>query len=457
MQGMVRNAGLRGTVAMLASAGLVACGGGGGDGNPIAVPLNNGLAAERAAAFSVPSSSLTQYQLHLDNATANAGAAASPDEAAPLMAWIRYQWCFGAENTGAPPQLGNATVVPMTKVFDDVWFTGTRSVGQYIFKTARGPFLIDTLNNAGRVQSITEPGMRSVGLDPATIIGALPTHGHGDHDGGAAYLQTTYRTPIYLGSGDAAGKTFLVSALNTDVLTPQPVAFSDLQMILLSTPGHTPGTFSGVTPVKHNGTSYKLAFWGGTAFSNTVAGSRNYLDGTERMFRLAREQKVDGTYHTHGFVDGSLRHIDQIAAGTTGGQNPFLIGNENALRSLATLRSCAAAKAAQVDATAVIPEWRFSTMDLASTWIKGQSNNLSASARVKSPYGRVETGTVEFSFAPGNEKCSAAIDASTGIATCTVTSTELTQSAVTASFAGRETASVVNLPAVASTVPVALN
>lgn len=453
MHSDVRNSVLQGAAAALVAASMAGCGGS----DAISVPVNNGLAADTAAPFSAPASSLTQYQLHLDNATANAGMAASPDEKAPLMALIRYQWCFGAENTGAPPQLGNRTVVPITKVFDDMWFTGNRSVGQYIFKTARGPFLMDTMNNTGLVQTITEPAMQSIGLDLAKTIGVLPTHGHGDHDGGAAYLQEKYRTPIYLGSGDATGKTYLVSALNSDILTPQPFAFSDLQMTLLSTPGHTPGTISGVVDVKHNGTPYKLAFWGGTAFSNTVAGSRNYLDGTERMYRLAREKKVDGTFHTHAFVDGSLRHIDQLAGGAAPAQNPFLIGHEAALRSLATLRSCAAAKAAQVDATAVIPEWRVSTMQVAATWINGQSNNLSASARVKSPYGAVGGGTVDFTFEPGNEKCSAAVDAATGIATCTVTSTATTQRAVTASYAGRDTPQVINLPAVASARPVALN
>lgn len=339
MSSRTKNAERWGAAALVATVSLVACGG--GDDAP-SLPVNNGLPADTAASFSAPASNLTQYQLHLNNATANAGLAASPDGAAPLMALIRYQWCFGAENAGAPPELADRTVVPITRVFDDVWFTGNRSVGQYIFKTARGPFLMDTMNNTGLVQSITEPAMLSVGLDMTKIIGILPTHGHGDHDGGAAYLQTTYRAPVYLGSGDAAGKPYLVTALNSDVLTPQPFAFSDLQTTLLSTPGHTPGTISGVVNVKHNGTPYKVAFWGGTAFSNTVPGSRNYLDGTERIYRLARDQKVDGTFHTHPFVDGSLRHINQIQANGLGAQNPFLIGNDNALRSLAVLRSCAA-------------------------------------------------------------------------------------------------------------------
>ncbi len=440
-------------IATLGALALVSCGGN----ESIEVPLNNGLPADTGAAFTAPAAGSTQYQIHLNNASANSGAAPLPGATAPMPALIRYQWCFGAENTGAPPELADTASVPMTKVFDDVWFTGRRTVGQYIFRTARGVFLMDTLNNAGLVQTLTEPGMRSVGLDPANIIGAFPTHGHGDHDGGSVYLQTTYRTPIYLGSGDLTGKTYLVSALNSDVMTPQPFAISDLQMILLSTPGHTPGTVSGIVPVKHNGISYKLAFWGGTAFSNTVPGSRNYLDGTERMYRLARDQQVDGTFHTHPFVDGSLRHIDDIRTNGLGARNPFLVGKDNALRSLAALRSCAAAKAAQVDATAVFTEWQVSTVQVAATWIKGSDSNLSASARVKSPYGFVGGGTVEFTFAPGRERCTAAVNTSTGIATCTVTSTAATQASVSARYSGHETAAVLNLEASATATVAALN
>jgi glyoxylase-like metal-dependent hydrolase (beta-lactamase superfamily II) len=430
---------------------LAACGGDGDSTPAVAVPQNNGLRAEAPAEFSAPVATLAQSQLHLNNATANAG------KSDLFVNVLRPQWCHGAENAGTPPELQDRAVVPATKIFDDTYFMGPRWVGQYVFKTNSGLFLLDTLNNQTEVQTITEPQLRSLGLDPATIKAAMPTHGHGDHHGGGAYLQTTYGIPIYLGSGDAANKPFTVTPLSTENLSPQPLTVDGLEMTVLSTPGHTPGTFSGVIPVKHNGTPYKVAFWGGTGMPNTTAAARQYLEGTERLYQLARAQGIDGTIHTHPFVDGSLAHIDAIRANGLGAQNPFLLGKQDALRSLTVLRNCSAAKVTQVDATAVLPEWRFSTVEAAATWVKGQvTNNLSASARVKSPYGVLNSGTVTFAFAPGGEQCTANVGAN-GIATCSVSSAGATQQSVTVSYAGTESPSTVNLPASASAQVTALN
>jgi glyoxylase-like metal-dependent hydrolase (beta-lactamase superfamily II) len=435
----------------IAIGGLVAGCGGGSDDDTVAItfPENNGLPTQTAAQFPAPAASLTQYQLHLADATANAGTD-------PLFVnTLRPQWCFNAEHTTTPPELQDRTVVPITKVFDDVYYTGYRWVGQYVFKTNQGLFLLDTLNNTADVQNITEPQLQSAGLDPATIFAALPTHGHGDHFGGAGYLQGKYRIPIYLGSADkgvgaTATPPFVVTPVSSDNLQPQPFVIGDLQMTLLSTPGHTPGTVSGVIPVKHNGVPYKVAYWGGTALPSTEASARQYLDGTERLFKLAQQQGIDGTIHTHPFVDGSLVHIDEIRASGLGAKNPFLIGKENALRSLAVLRSCAAAKLTQINATAVVPEWRFSTIQAAASWIKSKaSDNLSASARVNSPFGVATSGTVTFTFAPGGEQCTANV-AATGIATCTVSSASTTQGTVSASYSGTSTDSLVSLPATGS-------
>ena len=47
-----------------------------------------------------------------------------------------------------------------------------------------------------------EPGLRSLGMDPADIKYALITHGHWDHYGGARYLQERYGTRIGLSAAD---------------------------------------------------------------------------------------------------------------------------------------------------------------------------------------------------------------------------------------------------------------
>ena len=114
----------------------------------------------------------------------------------------------------------------------------------------------------------------------------MPTHGHGDHHGGGAYLQQNFGIPIYLGSADQANKPFVVTAIPSGNLQPQDWTFGTLHTTLLSTPGHTPGTMSGVVPVTLSGKQYSMAFWGGTSMPNSIAAANQYLDGSERLYRL---------------------------------------------------------------------------------------------------------------------------------------------------------------------------
>lgn len=397
------------------------------------------LALVAAAAGSVFASAQTsQYQTHLDAATRNAGT--DPF----FVETLRREWCWSAENTGFPPGLADTRIVPPTQIFDDVWFVGPRWVGQYVFKTRSGFFLLDTLNNAGEVQAITLPALQQLGWSSALpILAAMPTHGHGDHHGGVQYLWENFGVPTYLGSGDVLlvrtsprqpiPASVPLRPLDSTVLTPQRLSIApDLELTLLSTPGHTPGTFSGIVPVHQHGRKHHIAFWGGTGMPNTAAQARQYLDGTERLYALSAQMGIDGTLHTHPFVDGSLQHIDRIAAEGRK-PNPFLIGTSKALRSLAMLRECAAAKVAQLDAAANIPVWRVTTLAFEA---KSPSPN-SLAARVTSAWGPVAGQEVAFSVEPTGAACIAVTNAD-GVAACGTLPRPLRpgKDKVTATFAG---------------------
>ena len=212
-----------------------------------------------------------------------------------------------------------------------------------------------------------------------------------------------------------------------------------MNLTLLSTPGHTPGTFSGILPATQNGKTYKMIFWGGTGTPGTVPLAKQYLDGSERLYLLAKAENVDGTIHTHPFADGSLAKLDAINKGGTAGKNPFLIGNASTLRSLSILRECSAAKVNALDATVVNPVWLTTTTELvASRLSRGAGNpaNVSGIVRVSDPYGPVANGTVQLSVNGGSESCTATTD-SNGVASCAFLSAAATQAAaVTARFTG---------------------
>lgn len=412
------------------------------------------LPAARAAAFTESPAGTSQYQVHLDAATANAGSEFAGEQ--------RRQWCYSVENAGAPPELANQTVVPITPMFDNLYFTGRRTVGQYVVKTTTGYFMLDGLNTLADAREITVPGLTSVGIDPTKLKGIMPTHGHGDHYNGAKHMQDTYGGPVYTGSLDADAFTpantrnpftgsIKTTLIDNTILTPQKLTVDGVDITVLSTPGHTPGTLSGILPAVSGGKTYKLIFWGGTGTPTTLAPARQYLEGTERTYQLAKTENVDGTIHTHPFVDGSLAKVDQIRSGSTGGKNPFLIGNASTLRSLSVLRECAAAKVNALDATVVTPVWLTTTTEVVASVLNGGENrNVSALVRVNDPYGPVAGASVTVRMTGAAESCKATTD-SRGVASCGfLTDAQGKAAAVTASFDGLSSAAKVRLASSAS-------
>ncbi|MDH4393243.1 MAG: MBL fold metallo-hydrolase [Aquabacterium sp.] len=449
-----------GTAVLLAS-----CGGGDDFTTPF-VDAALALPAAAAPRFTEPPTGTSEYQRHLDTATANAGTEFAGEQ--------RRQWCYSVENVGAPPELQNTTVVPMTRLFDNLYYGGRRWVGAYVLKTATGYFLLDGQNTLADAQNITVPGLVAMDIDPATFKAGMPTHGHGDHYNGLKHMQDAYGGQVYIGSADAvalsatnprnatafagAATSFITTTqLPTEVLTPQTITVDGQALTVLSTPGHTPGTVSGILPARLGDQTYKLVYWGGTGTPTTLPLARQYLDGTERTYQLAKAENVDGTLHTHPFVDGSLAKVDAIRAGTTGGTNPFLIGNASTLRSLSVLRECSAAKVNALDATVLNPVWLTTTVELAAstqTSSSGDNRNVSARVRVSDPYGPVANAPVTLRLSSGTGSCTATTDAA-GVAACgLLTDLPTAGKALQASFDGTSTAAKVWLSSVAT---VALN
>ena len=432
-------------VAAIAAGALLSACGGGDDDVPAAPSGPLRIVADPSAAFTLPPGSASEYDKHLMTATANAGVAGSfaappaPGTASYFdPAALRKQWCFTAENAGRPEELGDRNIVAATRLFDNMWAFGLRTVLQYAIQTEDGKvFLIDTLNSGTEAQDITVPSLEAAGLSPSLLIGAMPTHGHRDHHGGASYLQSTYGIPIYLGSADAdAGKSatspFIVTPIDSGNLQPQPFSFGGTSFTILSTPGHTPGTVSGIVPVKQDGQPYKLAFWGGTAMPGDLEKARQYLDGAERLYELSEAEKVDGTMHTHPFVDGSLAKIDAMGASPAPSENAFLIGHALAMRSLAVLRECSAAKVNQLDATAVMPAWHVTTLE--TERVSGSPGaQVSMRATLRNGFGNLQNAGVTFTFLPSGETCTGYTDEK-GQAACT-TGVASGARSVTASFA----------------------
>lgn len=86
------------------------------------------------------------------------------------------------------------------------------------------------------------------------VIAVLTTHGHWDHVGAAATVADALGVPIYIGAEDAA----LAKLPDALALEPGPMRVGDLDLEIITTPGHTPG--SRCIKVEH------LIFTGDTLF-----------------------------------------------------------------------------------------------------------------------------------------------------------------------------------------------
>lgn len=402
---------------------------------------------------------------HLDSAIKNSGGDLA------LINHYREYSCDAVEDTGmydrSSPER-HAIRVPLTQVFDDLWYIGDMYVGQYILKTPTGGFiLIDALNNSAEVDQYTMPALRALGLSVNNpLLAVLLSHGHGDHDGGANRLRALFGPglDIYMGSGDAGGKAYNPIQIPSAVAEPQERTIGGVNLVFQSIPGHTPGMMNFVVPVHQSGTEYKLMMGGRQGHPGAVASARNYLRGTERSYDLVKRYGVVGTFLTHPTSDGSTVHMQTIARTGSRNPNPFIIGHERTLRAAAMWRGCAAGWLATRDATAVELAWRVTaltlpelkpgiktiTAQLASGW--GSNDPDAARTVPDEQWGPVAGQAVTFTV-DGAAACTSVTNAQ-GTATCALPGGRklLPNQQVSVKFEGNTTATFVNLSSSLSAV-----
>src|SRR5271165_7065292 len=148
------------------------------------------------------------------------------------------------------------------KVFDNLYFIGTKVHGSWAVTTSDGIIVIDTLYSYAGEPEIVE-GLKKLGLDPANIKYVVVSHGHGDHHASAKMLQDEFHPHLILGPQDW-------DLVERDTRNPMPkrdmiatdgekLKLGDTTLTLYITPGHTPTTISTLVPVKDNGRAHLAA------------------------------------------------------------------------------------------------------------------------------------------------------------------------------------------------------
>src|SRR6202790_4474040 len=87
------------------------------------------------------------------------------------------------------------------KVFDNLYFVGSKIHSSWALTTSEGMILIDTLFTYNSEEEIVG-GLKKLGLDPATVKYVIISHAHGDHVGGAKLLQDRFGSHIVMGGPD---------------------------------------------------------------------------------------------------------------------------------------------------------------------------------------------------------------------------------------------------------------
>jgi metallo-beta-lactamase class B len=185
----------------------------------------------------------------------------------------------GAARGAAPPGARTAPdrslwYAKPYKVFDNLYFVGTKIHSSWALTTTDGIILLDTLFDYAIEPEIVD-GLKTLGLDPRRIKYVLISHAHGDHDQGAALLQSRYGAKIVMGAADWESTLQRPSSApggvpKRDVVVgPEgtKVTLGDTTVDVIATPGHTPGTLSYIFAVKDAGRSMVVAYAGGTAFN----------------------------------------------------------------------------------------------------------------------------------------------------------------------------------------------
>jgi metallo-beta-lactamase class B len=254
------------------------------------------------------------------------------------------------------------------KVFDNLYFVGQTEYSAWAVTTSDGIILIDTIYDYS-VEDEVVGGLRKLGLDPAKIKYAIVSHGHGDHSGGAKYLQDHFGTRIILSADDwdlldrsngTRPRRDMVAA------DGQKLTLGDTTVTMYLTPGHTAGTISTLIPVKDRGVPHVVAAWGGTAF-NWLTNRSAYITPDRpdafwfdiyRMSALRFRDiaaGADALISNHTEFDGSKTKLPAVLARKSGDPNPYVVGKDGVSRYLTVAYECATAGLQKTTAPAAQP------------------------------------------------------------------------------------------------------
>jgi metallo-beta-lactamase class B len=255
-----------------------------------------------------------------------------------------------AARPAGPPAKASWYAEP-AKVADNFYFIGTRIHSAWALVGSDGIIVFEALYDYAAPDEIAD-GMRKLGLDMNKVKYVVISHAHGDHDGGARFLQDKMPAAhiVYGGpdwdavdkSTNHAGGKPKHDMVGTDGMK---LSVGDASVQLVTTPGHTAGTLSFLFEVKDNGRPLRVAYVGGTAipFDGTAAYYDGYIASVRKMEKAAADFGATALMSNHTEFDNAYYKAHTAANRKAGEPNPFDVGRPAVGRYFTVVEDCATA------------------------------------------------------------------------------------------------------------------
>lgn len=242
------------------------------------------------------------------------------------------------------------------RMFDNLYFIGTKIHSAWALKGKDGIIVIDTVFNYAAEDEIVS-GLKKLGLDPATVKYVIVSHAHGDHDEGARLLQERYGAHVVMGAADwdslEAGKDIPGGKPKRDMIgrDGQKISVGDAGVTLLETPGHTPGTLSMLFEVTDKGKPLTVAYSGGTAIFaiyKDAAKLDTFVASQRRIAKAAADAGATVLMTNHSEFDDAYGKSRLIAVRQPGEPHPYEIGRDGVQRYFTLMAECGLAAKARL-------------------------------------------------------------------------------------------------------------
>ncbi len=257
-----------------------------------------------------------------------------------------------AGGPAAGPPARSTWYAEPAKVADNLYFLGTKAHHSWALVGSDGIIVFEALFEYASADEIEE-GFRTLGLDGSKVKFIVLSHAHGDHDGGARFLQDIFKNArMVYGAPDwdavekATNRPGGKPRRDLDGADGMKMSIGDTSVQIVTMPGHTAGTLSYLFEIKDRGRPLKVAYVGGTAipFGADAAYYDQYIGSTRKMAQAAATFGATVLLSNHTEFDNGY-YKAHTAANRKGADvaNPFDVGAAGVARYFSVVENCASA------------------------------------------------------------------------------------------------------------------